>query len=96
MEVDGAKADKEQEFYPVALLVEELRDEDMEKRMHSIRSLGHISKALGQKRTRDELLPFLGEFQDDEDEVLVCLAEEIKKLVPHVGGPEMAYTRQKS
>lgn len=94
MEVDGeAKADKgDQEYYPVALLVEELRHEDIEKRIHSIRSLAHISEALGQKRTRDELLPFLGEFQDDEDHVLVTLAEEIKKLVPQVGGAEYAYT----
>lgn len=36
--------------------------------------------------------PFVIECLDDEDEVLLVLAEEIGRLVEHVGGPEFAHT----
>ena len=51
-----------------------------------------IAKALGAARCREELLPFLTEFTDDDDEVLVELGKQIRKLIPYVGGEEYAYT----
>ena len=42
------------------------------------------ANALGPERTRDELIPFLSESVDDEDEVLQMLAENLGKLVPMV------------
>lgn len=35
-------------------------------------------------------MPFLTESVDDDDEVLLSLAEQLGRLVPHVGGPEHA------
>jgi serine/threonine-protein phosphatase 2A regulatory subunit A len=38
------------------------------------------------------LLPFLIENNDDEDEVLLAMAEELGKFVPYVGGPPHGHT----
>lgn len=38
-----------------------------------------------------ELLPFLADGVDDEDEVLLAMATSLGKLVKHVGGPEYAH-----
>lgn len=47
--------------------------------------------ALGEERTRKELIPFLIENNDDEDEVLLVVAEELGKFVPLVGGQAHAH-----
>lgn len=39
-----------------------------------------------------ELLPFLTDGVDDEDEVLVAIASNLGKLIEHVGGPAHAHT----
>lgn len=62
------------------------------RRLNSIQRLSTIALALGEERTRSELLPFLVENNDDEDEVLLAMAEELGKFVPYVGGPNFAYT----
>lgn len=50
-----------------------------------------IALALGPERARDELVPFLLDSLDDEDEVLLALAEEIGNLGEFVGGPPYAH-----
>jgi len=47
---------------------------------------------LGEERTRQELIPFLEDNHDDDDEVLLALAEELGKFVPLVGGPTFSHT----
>eukprot|EP00731_Ephydatia_muelleri_P009439 Em0005g25a len=63
-------------------------------RLNSIRKLSTIALALGEERTRSELLPFLTDTLDDDDEVLWALAEQLgdKDFVVLVGGPEYAHT----
>ena len=63
----------------------------MSLRLNSIRRLSTIALALGEERTRKELLPFLTESNDDEDEVLMAMAEELGNFVPHVGGTQFAF-----
>jgi hypothetical protein len=53
--------------------------------------LGTIAAALGEDRTRSELVPFLNENIDDEDEVLLAEAEQLGFFVPYVGGANHAY-----
>lgn len=54
--------------------------------------LSTIALALGEERTRTELIPFLEEVtQEDEDEVLTVLAEELGNFIPYIGGPEYAH-----
>jgi serine/threonine-protein phosphatase 2A regulatory subunit A len=70
---------------------DELRDDDVALKLNSIRRLGTIALALGDERTRSELLPYLLESKPEEDELMVALAEEVGKLVQHVGGPSHAH-----
>jgi serine/threonine-protein phosphatase 2A regulatory subunit A len=48
-----------QSLYPIDLLMDELKSDDVVLRLSSIRRLSTIALALGPARTRDELLPFL-------------------------------------
>ena len=86
----------EDDLYPIQVLIDELRsddeqrNEDVQLRLNSIRKLSTISLALGEERTRSELIPFVSELMDDEDEVLCALAEQLGAFLPLVGGPEHA------
>lgn len=79
------------ELATVAVLIDELRHDDVQVRLNSVKKLQTISKALGPVRTRDELVPYLNEFIDDEDDILLALAEELGHLIDLVGGVEYAH-----
>ncbi len=66
--------------------IEKLRSDDLPSRMDAATKLSVIAKALGPQRTREELLPYLSDSVDDEDEVLEVIASSLGKLVPYVGG----------
>lgn len=51
---------------------DELKNEDVALRLNSVKRLGTIALALGEERTRNELIPFLTDSNDDEDEVSLC------------------------
>jgi hypothetical protein len=53
------------EMYSIAMLIDELKHEDMQLRLNSMRRLGIIASALGPERTRGELLPFVNGTRDD-------------------------------
>ncbi|KAL4228740.1 protein phosphatase 2 [Mactra antiquata] len=78
-------------LYPIAVLIDELRNEDVQLRLNSIKKLSTIALALGVERTRSELIPFLTDTIYDEDEVLLALAEQLGKFTPLVGGPEYVH-----
>ena len=80
----------EEPLYPIAVLIDELKNDDIQLRLNSIRRLSTIARALGEERTRKELIPFLSENNDDDDEVLLAMAEELGVFVPYVGGVEHA------
>lgn len=46
-------------LYPIAVLIDELKNDDIALRLNSIRRLSTIALALGEERTRSELIPFL-------------------------------------
>ena len=75
-------------LYPIAVLNDELRNEDVQLRLNSIKKLSTIALALGVERTRSELIPFLTDTIYDEDEVLLALAEQLGTFTPLVGGKE--------
>ncbi|KAL5070652.1 hypothetical protein RYX36_021539 [Vicia faba] len=77
-------------LYPIAVLIDELKNDDIQLRLNSIRRLSTIARALGEERTRKELIPFLTENNDDDDEVLLAMAEELGVFIPYVGGVEHA------
>lgn len=81
--------DKEIDYIqPVALLMDELKNEESSVRIESVKRLGTIAMALGPERTRLELLPFLETSLDEEDEVLATLADEVITLLDSIGGME--------
>jgi serine/threonine-protein phosphatase 2A regulatory subunit A len=48
-----------EDVYPIAVLVDELKHDDIVLRLNAIRRLSTIALALGPERTRLELIPFL-------------------------------------
>lgn len=64
----------------------------MALRLNSIKRLDTIALALGEERTRKELLPFLNDTSEDEDEVLLAMAERLGEFVRYVGGNHYAYS----
>ncbi|KAM2573341.1 hypothetical protein TB2_005417 [Malus domestica] len=64
-------------LYPIAVLIDERKNEDIKLRLNSIRRISTIARALGEERTKKELIPFLSENNDDDDEVLLAMAEEL-------------------
>lgn len=47
------------DLYPIAVLIDELKNEDAQARLNSIARISTIALALGPERTRTELIPFL-------------------------------------
>ncbi|CAH2350533.1 protein phosphatase PP2A regulatory subunit A [[Candida] railenensis] len=75
------------DLYPLALLMDELKHDDVANRVEAMQKLDTIAIALGPERTRQELMPFLHEVaQDDEEEVFAVLATKLGDFVPFVGG----------
>jgi serine/threonine-protein phosphatase 2A regulatory subunit A len=68
-----------------------VQNDDVQLQLNSIRRLKTIALALGEERTRKELLPFLGELKDEDDECLEAIAAELGDFVPYVGGPAHAH-----
>ncbi|KAH8889361.1 ARM repeat-containing protein [Thozetella sp. PMI_491] len=79
------------ELYPIAVLIDELKHDDVLLRLNAIHRLSTIALALGAERTREELIPFLDESVEDEDEVLVALSEELGSFIEYVGGPQWGH-----
>ncbi|GMM28481.1 protein phosphatase 2A structural subunit [Martiniozyma asiatica (nom. inval.)] len=80
-----------EELYPIALLMDELRHDDVASRVQAMQRLDTIAVALGPERVRLELLPFLDDVvPEDEDEVIAVAAEELGQFVPLIGGKEHA------
>ena len=82
----------DEQLYPIAILIDELKSDDVTLRLNSIHRISTIALALGPERARDELIPFLQDSVDDEDEVLLALAEELgRNFDEYLGGPEYAH-----
>ncbi|KAM1054067.1 hypothetical protein FF1_001502 [Malus domestica] len=64
-------------LYSIAVLIDELKNEDIKLHLNSIRRISTIARALGEEMTKKELIPFLSENNDDDDEVLLAMAEEL-------------------
>jgi serine/threonine-protein phosphatase 2A regulatory subunit A len=92
MSAAASAAEASPELLPIALLIDELKHEDANLRLLATKQLDTIAIALGPERTREELIPFLTESVDDEDEIILALAGQLgSKFIPLVGGPEYAY-----
>ena len=69
--------------------MDELKHDDVSNRVEAMQKLDTIAIALGPERTLKELLPFLNDVaQDDEEEVFAVLAAKLGDFVPLIGGHE--------
>ena len=75
----------------ISQLIDDLRSPDLPTRLNAFHSLPAIASALGPLRTREELIPYLNEFIDDDDEILLILAGELALLVDGIGGVPFAH-----
>jgi len=56
-----------------------------------VQKLNSIASALGPDRTKNELLPYIMDLMDDEEEVLIELSLVLNgKFLDHIGGPMSA------
>ncbi len=72
----------------VALLIDDLSNEDPSAKLHSIKRLGQIAVLLGPERCIEELIPMLTELIDKIDcnqELMMNLAEQLGKLQEFLG-----------
>lgn len=81
----------EHPLYPIAVLLDEMKNEDVSQRLVAIRRISTIALALGAQKARDFLVPLLDDTIDNEDEVLVALGEELGRFVDYIGGPNFAH-----
>ena len=80
------------ETRPLQLLMDELKSDDVQLRLNAIHRVATIALALGPLRAREELIPFVQDSVDDEDEVLLALSEELgKSFEEYLGGKEYAH-----
>lgn len=79
-------------LYPLALLMDELKHDDVANRVNAMQKLDTIAIALGPQRSREELIPFLFDVaHDDEDEVFAVLADQLNSsFIPLIGGEQYA------
>jgi serine/threonine-protein phosphatase 2A regulatory subunit A len=83
--------DPKNTLYPITVLIDELKSDDKKKRINSVKNLPTISVALGMERTRNELMPYIMDLMDDDEEILVALAETLNgQFLEYVGGPLFA------
>lgn len=74
---------------PVNLLIDELKSDDIRKRINSVKNLNLIASTIGPERARNELVPFLQELLDDEDEVLAELVDSLaNSFTEYLGGAQ--------
>ncbi|CAG9313586.1 unnamed protein product [Blepharisma stoltei] len=79
----------EEDLDSILCLIDELKSEDYTVRLHAISNLEQIATAIGDERTREELVPYLTELlEDDNQEVLLAIAVRLGDLSKHVGGAE--------
>lgn len=75
---------------PLALLIEEMKSEELEVRIAALKRLRTIGLALGPDRSRTELINVLNDSLNDDDEVLVELGQGLGNCIDVVGGGDHA------
>mmetsp|Transcript_13431 Transcript_13431/g.14588 ORF Transcript_13431/g.14588 Transcript_13431/m.14588 type:complete len:596 (+) Transcript_13431:141-1928(+) len=80
-----------EDLYQIALLVDQMKHDDVQLRINAFKNIERIALALGAERTRDELIPFIADCVDDEDSVLTIIAEKLGNLCTFLGSNEYTY-----
>ncbi|KAI7827721.1 protein phosphatase regulatory subunit Paa1 [Kickxella alabastrina] len=74
-----------------------MKSDSLADRLESLKRLSVLALAMGEERTREELVPFLDESIDDEDELLLSLAEVLGDFVQYnLAAAEETVVREKA
>mmetsp|Transcript_46253 Transcript_46253/g.142664 ORF Transcript_46253/g.142664 Transcript_46253/m.142664 type:complete len:579 (-) Transcript_46253:85-1821(-) len=73
-------------FLSVAQMIDDLRADDKELRLVAMRALVTIAQTLGPERTREELVPYVTDYLDEDDNVLRAMAQRFGLMLAEVGG----------
>lgn len=66
--------------------IDELKADELNTRLYAINSLDLIASAIGEEKTRNELVPYTNELLEDEnEEVLLALASKLGELYKYIG-----------
>ena len=72
----------------VNVIIDEMKSDDIRKRINSVKNLNLIASTIGSERSRNELIPYIQEILDDEDEVLIELVDSLtNNFIDYIGGP---------
>lgn len=74
----------------IADLIDQLRSEETATRINSVQNLPLIATGFDAEKFRTELLPYMMDLLEDDEEVLVHFAEQVGGLLDLVGGPTHA------
>jgi len=81
----SAEGSTNQKLPPMELLVEDMKNNDINVRIGVMKNLSIIARELGPDKTVYELLPFLIQKVHDEDEVFYEMACQISSLLEYIG-----------
>ena len=70
--------------------LEDLKSEEVKRRLVAVRHLVDIARAFGPEKTKQTLLPFLKEYEDDEEEIMMELASQIYQISKVLGEKDAA------
>lgn len=87
-QVNAEEIDELDHISRIALLIDDLSNEDPHSKLHSIQRLTQIAQLLGPERCIDELIPMLTELIDKIDnnaELMLNLADQLGKLSEYLG-----------
>lgn len=60
--------------------LEDLKSDEIKKRHAAVNQLGAIAKLFGPDRTRQQILPFIREYEDDDEEILLELCSQLVQI----------------
>ena len=61
-------------------MLDDLKSEEIKRKVLAARHLGDIAQHFGPEKTKQQLIPFLKEFEDEEEDVLIEVAGQMPAL----------------
>lgn len=60
--------------------LEDLKSDEVKKRLASVSQLSNIARAFGPEKTKQLIVPFLKEYEDEDEDILLELCNQLSQL----------------
>ena len=60
--------------------LEDLKSDEIKKRLMAVSQLGTIARTFGPEKTRQLIVPFLKEYEEDEEDILIELCKQFVQI----------------